>query len=343
MDNNFIKICNSLKKEIDSSNKIVLTTHFNPDGDGLGSAIAFFHYLSDIKKESKVIVDSHITHPYDSLDMTSDVEVYSTELHDLWLSDVDLIIVFDIGDLKRIGSLYSLLQKDGIRSVSIDHHPPRNSEVININMVYDSAPATGYIVWKFLNTISLYNKIYPLKIGRPLYMSLITDTGSFKYSNTTSDAHMMAANLIESGVKGYEIQRDIYEQQKFISILLLSKVVQDLNCSKNMKVVWTIITQNMLEEIGASEHDIDGITEYIRSIKNVEISFMVLELSDGSYRINFRSSGNYSVNDIAEIFKGGGHKFAAGARIDKTFSINEIEQKILAVINSKIPGEVDVN
>ena len=194
-----------------------------------------------------------------------------------------------------------------------------------------------------LNSISIYDQGYPEKIASPLYMSLVTDTGSFKYSNTTSDAHIMAANLIDSGVKGYEIQRSIYEQQKLVSIILLAKVVQRLKHSENMKAVWTIITQSMLNEIGATQNDIDGVTEYIRSIKDVEISFMILELSDGSFRINFRSSGNYSVNDIAEIFNGGGHKFAAGARLDDSYDISRIESIIIEKINEKIPGEINVN
>jgi Exopolyphosphatase-related proteins len=125
--------------------------------------------------------------------------------------------------------------------------------------------------------------------------------------------------------------------------MLLADVVKNLKHSNNMKVVWTVITQSKLKDIGATENDIDGITEYIRSIKDVEISFMILELSSGAFRINFRSSGNFSVNDIAEKFNGGGHKFAAGARLDENYNITDIESSIIDKINIKIPGEINVN
>ena len=343
MDKNFNSLCDSLVSLIEGSSRILLTTHYNPDGDGLGASQAFFHYLNDIGKDVRIIVDSTVSHPYDTLDITSDVEVYNTDSDAPWCVDVDLVIVFDIGDLKRIGRVYDVVSRESVKTVSIDHHPPRNNDLVDLDIIYHEAPATGYIVWKYLNSISIYDQGYPVKIADPLYMSLVTDTGSFKYSNTTSDAHIMAADLIDSGVKGYEIQRSIYEQQKLVSIILLANVVQRLKHSENMKAVWTIITQSMLNEIGATQNDIDGVTEYIRSIKDVEISFMILELSDGSFRINFRSSGNYSVNDIAEIFKGGGHKFAAGARLDDSYDISRIESIIIEKINEKIPGEINVN
>jgi len=343
MDSNFNNLCIKLRTLIDGSKRIVLTTHFNPDGDGLGSSQAFYHYLQSSNKDVKIIVDSSIPHPYDILDVTSDVNIYDHKKHADWCSDVDLIIVFDIGDLKRIGRLINFASKNEVNTVSIDHHPPRNNDIVDLDIVYHDAPATGYIVWKYFNEICVYNDQIPLEIAKPLYMSLVTDTGSFKYSNTTADAHIMAANLIQSGVKGYEIQRSIYEQQKLVSIMLLADVVKNLKHSNNMKVVWTVITQSKLKDIGATENDIDGITEYIRSIKDVEISFMILELSSGAFRINFRSSGNFSVNDIAEKFNGGGHKFAAGARLDENYNITDIESSIIDKINIKIPGEINVN
>ena len=195
--------------------------------------------------------------------------MYKTDSDAPWCVNVDLVIVFDIGDLKRIGRVYDVVSRESVKTVSIDHHPPRNNDLVDLDIIYHEATATGYIVWKYLNSISIYDQGYPVKIASPLYMSLVTDTGSFKYSNTTSDAHIMAANLIDSGVKGYEIQRSIYEQQKLVSIILLAKVVQRLKHSENMKAVWTIITQSMLNEIGATQNDIDGVTEYIRSIKDV--------------------------------------------------------------------------
>ena len=167
---------------------------------------------------------------------------------------------------------------------------------------------------------------------------MVTDTGSFKYQSTTADTHYMAAHLIESGVHGYEIQKNIYEQRSITQIELLGEVIKSLNYSNNGEIVWILITQSMINNVHGSDEDVDGFTEFMRSIQGVEISFMILEKSDGSYRISFRSSGKYTVNDVAKLFNGGGHKFAAGARMDN-ISANDIEKKIISTLGAKIRGE----
>ena len=111
-----------------------------------------------------------------------------------------------------------------------------------------------------------------------------------------------------------------------------------LQYSTNGKVVWTVITQEMIRNAGGTEEDVDGFPEFIRMIEDVEISFMILETSDGSLRISLRSSGNYSVNDVANYFDGGGHKFAAGARI-QNMTIVDIEKEITNQLSKKIHGE----
>jgi phosphoesterase RecJ-like protein len=156
---------------------------------------------------------------------------------------------------------------------------------------------------------------------------VVTDTGSFKYQSTTADTHYMAAHLLESGVDGFEIQKNIYEQRRIAQIKLLGEVIQSLQFSASGKIVWIVISQNMIKKVKGSDEDVDGFTEFLRSIQDVEISFMILEKSDGTHRISFRSSGAYTVNDVAKIFNGGGHKFAAGASM-KNISANDIEKKI---------------
>ena len=152
----------------------------------------------------------------------------------------------------------------------------------------------------------------------------------------------MAAHLLESGVDGYDIQRNILETRKLSYIKLMGAVIKTLQYSSKGKVVWTVITQEMIQKSGGTEEDVDGFPEFIRMIEGVEISFMILESLDGLHRISLRSSGSYSVNDVAQIFDGGGHKFAAGARIQNSTTI-EIEKKIIDALSVKIPGEFNVH
>jgi len=196
------------------------------------------------------------------------------------------------------------------------------------------------MIWKYLEYLGKTKSKLPIKIANALYAAVVADTGSFKYQSTTSDTHLMAAHLLESGVDGYDIQRSIYEQNKLSRIRLMGLIIQNLKYSDNGKVVWSIITQEILKKADADDGDVDGFTEFIRTIEGVEVSFMIRETIKGNHRINFRSSGNYIINDIAQSFDGGGHKFAAGARIDD-MSIKQIELQIINKLAEKVIGEFD--
>ena len=325
-----------LQALIKSSQSIVLSTHIGADGDGLGSEIAFYYYLKSLNKECRIINSAPIPYNYTIIDPEGVIEVYSDSMKN-WLNNVDLTIIFDIGDYRRVGDIGKHIYGH-CTSISIDHHPAKEDNPFILNIVDSEAPATGYLIWKYFQHINMTDNKLPVKIANALYVSVVTDTASFKYQSTTSDTHYMAAYLIESGVDGYEIQRNIYEQKRLSHIKLLGEVIQTLHYSKTGKVVWTIISQKMIQKTNAINDDIDGFPEYIRAIQDVEISFMILENPDGTHRLSFRSSGKYTVNDIAKSFEGGGHKFAAGASI-KNLSINDIENKIIRELSGKIEGE----
>jgi phosphoesterase RecJ-like protein len=258
---------------------------------------------------------------------------------DGWLSKVDLTIVFDIGDHRRTGPIGEKVYESST-VISLDHHPAKEGHPFDLNIVHSEAPATGYMIWKYMEYLGKTKTLLPLKMANALYAAVVTDTGSFKYQSTAPDTHRMAAHLLESGVDGYDIQRSIYEQNKLSRIRLMGLIIQNLHYSDNGQVVWSIITQDMLKKADADDGDVDGFTEFIRTIEGVEVSFMIQETNNGNHRINFRSSGNYIINDIAQSFDGGGHKFAAGARVDD-MSIKGIELKIINKLSEKISGEFD--
>ena len=140
------------------------------------------------------------------------------------------------------------------------------------------------------------------------------------------------------GLSFFEIQKNIYEQRRIAQIKLLGEVIKSLQFSASGKIVWIVISQNMIKKVNGSDEDVDGFTEFLRMIQGVEISFMILEKPDGTHRISFRSSGKYTVNDVAKLFNGGGHKFAAGASM-KNISANDLEKKINSKLVAKIQGD----
>ena len=331
---------NAFSALINKSQSVLLITHVNADGDGLGSQIAFYHYLNSLGKDCRIINPTPLPHNYKIIDPERIVEAYD-DASNTWISKIDLAIVFDIGDYRRVGKIGELVYKK-IISVSIDHHPARKNHPFALNLVDSDAPATGYLIWKYFQEIGYASNDMPVPIAQALYASIVTDTGSFKYQSTTPDTHIMAAQLLNCGIKGYEIQKEIYEQREISQINLLGIIISKLKFSFTGKISWSIVTQEMIAQSNGKDDDVEGMTDFIRSIKNVEISFMILEKDDGTHRINFRSSGKYSVNDVAGDFNGGGHMFAAGASVRNSTNIL-IEKMIIEKLSKKIKGEFDVN
>ena len=333
MTKNKISNWDALTSQIDQSHSILLSTHINADGDGIGSEIAFYYYLKELGKNCRII---NVTKTPDNLaliDPENIVEVYCQNL-DEWLNSIDLTIVFDIGDHRRTGPIGEIVYNN-CAVISLDHHPTKEGHPFNLSIVDENASSTGYMIWKYFEYLGKTKTKLPINIANALYAAVVTDTGSFKYQSTIPDTHLMAAHLLESGVKGYDIQRSIYEQNKLSRIKLMGSIIQNLYYSDNKKVVWSIITQTMIKKVDGDDGDVDGFTEFIRSIEGVEVSFMIQETMSGSHRINFRSSGNYIINDIAKSIGGGGHYYASGARIEG-MSIEELETLLINKLNNKI-------
>ena len=325
-----------MNKEIDkiikNSGKIILSTHEKPDGDGLGSAIAFYYYLKNINKDVRIVQPSPFPEQYKVIDPEGVVETYSDK--DDLFNEVDLLILFDIGHYTRAKKISEIAVKNNISIINIDHHKNENLDIFKAFIIDIESPATGQIVWKYLKDKGLDDK-WDIKILNALYAAVMTDTGSFRYNNTNVESHVMASELIAYGVKPYDIYVPIYEQRSLSQLKLLSYVISNLKFNLEGQVCSALITLEALKKLNATFEDIDGFTEFLRSIKNVEVSFLITEQLDGSYRINFRSKGKYIINDIANKFDGGGHKFAAGCKI-KNLNIIEIEQKIVNLLELKI-------
>ena len=317
---------------IDKSETILLSTHVNPDGDGLGSEIGFYYHLKNIGKKCRIINISELPEIYKCIDPDGVIETYSSE-QNTWINQVDVTILFDIGDYKRINEIYPEIKNSQI--VLFDHHPLQKENPYSVIVLDLGSPATGYMVWKYLQYVCTGNFELDIVSANALYAALITDTGSFRYGSTHADAHLMAAHLLDSGVKPYDIHKAIYEQRKLSQVTLMSYVIQALQFSDDKKIAWFLIDSAMLNSSGADLSDVDGFTEFIRTIKGVEVAFMIQKLENNTHRINFRSSGNIVINDIAKMFGGGGHIYAAGATAEG-LSAEEIESNILEQLIKKI-------
>jgi len=313
-----------LNNKILSANQIVLSTHQNPDGDGLGSASAMYDYINNLGKKCKIIHISDLPNQYDFLNQSNIIETYSNENHTDWLSNVDLALIFDVGDYNRLGILGEELNKNNTYTINIDHHPDLNDDRFNDNYINIDAAATGEMVYDFL----IENKIHlNQSMAQGIYTAVMTDTGSFRHSNTNQKSHKIAMDCIENGVNNSKIYQSIYENRSKEQVALLAKVIDNLKFDKEGQIASFIISNEMLKNCGANPQDVDGFTDFVRTIEGVEIAIMVYENESNHCRVNFRSKGNYIINNIAKSLGGGGHKFAAGAVADGSPEI--VLQKVL--------------
>jgi len=320
----------ALNNIIDKSDNIILSTHVNPDGDGLGSQLGLYHYLKSLNKNCSIINSSQLPEHYSFLDLENIFQEYCKEKHSVLFNKCDVLIALDIGDYTRMNNIVNEISRNNIYSISIDHHPEK-TKFFDLSLVDINAPATGYLVWDYL-MYNDYRKI-PINAAIGLYCALITDTGSFKYNSTTPECHNMAAHLLNCGVKPYDIYDLVYERREIPQIKLLSYVINNLEFYSDGEFAGYVITKDVITNHKAKYSDVEGFTDFVRSIKGVQVSFMILEQKN-DIRINFRSRGKYVVNDTAGYFGGGGHRLAAGATV-KNQSIEDIKDKIIKLLIRK--------
>lgn len=327
---------------IERSRRILCSTHVNADGDGLGSQQAISHFLRDLGKECQILNPSPLPEDYRFMSQYSKFGTYDHRRDADWVRNADLAIIFDIGDFSRLETLGKDLEAFGIPMLSIDHHPHPVSEGGparhpqrgaggpdglsggigrdgSIHMVHDvSACATGYLVHEYIKYATRRRgRADGLKteIATGLYVAVMTDTGSFRFSNTSPEAHEMAGELIRHGVDPSWIYEQVYESGPVERIRLMAAALETVKVDHEVGLAWFTVTREMMDKAGAKPEHAGGFTDTVRSIKGVEVAVMIRELSHEECKMNFRSKGRIRIDDLAREFGGGGHPFAAGATL----------------------------
>ncbi len=328
-----------LHEVISSSGRIVLSTHENPDPDGLGSALALCEHLKDLGKDCRILSGSRESDLYNFLDDNGWLETYDPATHDDWLKTCDLAIVLDLGDFPRLNNLGDALLAFHIRIASIDHHAsnPDRTPDYEPNVLDISSSSTGTLVWQYFNEYRDKPISYDMAVA--LYAALSTDTGSFKYNNTDVRAHTMAIDMLKLGVKPYDIYQQIYEQVEHAQVRLMGLMIGNIQFSEDKRISWSIITQQMFHDAGAGKSDTDGFSEYLRSIKGVEVGILLREVGENETRISLRSKGKVVINRVAQKLGGGGHDFASG--ISMVVSGAEVVESLVPMIQAAIEEQLD--
>lgn len=303
---------------VKENNSFIVTSHISPDGDSLGSTLAMTRALSKLGKKAIPVVNDHIPKKYNFLpgiDMIKSAEKCAY--------GVDVIISLDCGDKQRLG-FDKELSEYGRKIINIDHHKS-NLYFGDLNIVNSDASSVGEILYQLLK-----EKVdIDYEIALCLYTSIITDTGSIRYSNTTPLTLKILANLVEKGVKPDYVSRQVFEKRSLESIELLKCALNTLEVVEKGKVACIYVTEEMFETSGAKEEDADGIINYAREIEGVEVALFFRQQTD-CVKVGFRSNDWVDVRKIAETFGGGGHIRAAGCTLN--VSLGEAKTKVLGTV-----------
>ena len=296
----------AIVQQINQGKKFLVTAHAGPDGDAIGSTLGLAQALRNMGKE---VVALNV----DGVPDTFEFLAGSERVVDCLESDsqFDVAFVLDAGALDRVG----VSVEEYCRTlINIDHHP--HSDFGDICYLDTNACATGAIIYRLL---AACNFDLQLDVAEALYTAILSDTGSFRYSNADPEAFTIAGELVRLGVDPWGIASRLYESQPLQRMKLLALVLATLEISSCGKFASVAMTVDMLEKAGARVEDTDGFINYPRAVDGVEVAVFFRQINDQKTKVGFRSRGLIDVGKFSRQLGGGGHHNASGVTIDGRF------------------------
>lgn len=312
---------NEIISLITKANKIAILPHVSADGDALGSSLALALALNTLNKKPIIYFEEDIPSIYGFLPGREFVRIYD-EKPDKY----ELVIALDTGDLQRLGKRVEIFN-DADMTVNIDHHPT-NTYFAQLNLVNTNSAAVGEMIYRLLKKMEIN---LDRDMATCLYVAIATDTGGFRYGNTTTVTHQITADLINNGVDVSYISQTVFETVSLPKVKLMGKAIENLELFENGKLAVIKITDDLLRSVGAKEEDCEGIVNIGRNIEGVEVAVAIRERPGGELKINFRSKNYVDVSAIANRHSGGGHKRAAGCTIKG--DINYVKEMLIKEIS----------
>ncbi len=296
------------------ANKIVLSSHVNPDGDNVGSTLGLYHAIKSLNKQIEILLDDDLP---DNLGMMKGLELYKKPQDKE--ETADLLIILDV-DIDRIGRVREIVKAPVL---NLDHHVS-NSKVSDFCYIDASAAATAEIIFALIKEMGLpFNE----DIATCLYTGLASDTGFFRYSNTKPYTLRAAAELIEAGAQPNKIS-EIFDQRSFDSVKAAGRAIETIELYDGGKIALMTIDKALKE----SADNTEGFVNFARNIRGVDVAVMIKYADENVTRVSMRSK-SVNVSKIAQSIGGGGHIRAAGATVYK----NLVEAKDI-VLNAIVKG-----
>jgi len=306
-----------IAKIINENNSFILLPHVSADGDSIGSSTGLSLALKKLGKKVTILIEEEPPSVFKFLPEFENIKVYNGD--DKY--SADCVIALDTGDIKRLGNRFAVFEACS-NTINIDHHQT-NTNFAVINHIDVKAAAVAEIMWDLTGLLKVE---MDTDIASCLYTSIMTDTGGFRFSNTTSKTHDIAGRIIDLGVNIDKIAANVLESNSVAKLMLIGTVLSTLELYYGNKLAILTVTSDMIEKVNATEEDSDGLVNYAKGIIGTEVGILLKETA-GGIRVNFRSKEYVDVAEIAVALGGGGHKKAAGCTLE--MSLEDAKAKIL--------------
>ncbi len=308
-----ILVLDKIIDKIQKSRKIAIFNHINPDGDAHGSAFGLKLALIEMGKQAEVFIRQ-------GDDLTKEYKaVKGTKSSGLEISDCDLLIAVDCADIERLGEFSDVFKGN---TVAIDHHIT-HKPFADTSLVVADAPATGEIIFDIVKALGVK---LTYDIAYNIYLAIVCDTGNFRYSSTTPKTHIVAAELLSTGINFADMTKLLFDTKSVEYLKMYKEGIERLELYGNGRIALLSFTEDDFKNAGISEADADGIVNLPNSVQGTAVGVYIRQRDDG-FKVSLRSNGALNVAEIAAEFGGGGHKSASG------FSMKmSLEQTKIAVV-----------
>jgi len=321
-----------LAREVRAHERFIVASHEQPDGDAIGSQAALALALRGMGKEAVPVVTQPLASRYASLVPDGLVEVAD----DAWIAAhagaFDAALVVDTAEPTRVGRVRELVMAPGVRRLCIDHHVDCPRGVWDEQVISRSAPANPSLALALIGTLG--TSLEP-DVATFLWLGLATDTGWFRFSNTSPDALRDAARLLERGrFAPEEVFDAVYGRHRLERLRLVGEVLRDLRSSLDGRFIWGRVLEEDLRRFDVGRDELEGLIDMFRTVQGVGVVALITQVGAGEFKISLRSVDSADVQKIARAFGGGGHRKAAGCRFSG--GLDDLERELVCAVEREL-------
>lgn len=324
MEDKLVRILDLIR----GSHSVLISSHRDPDGDSIGSQLALAEFVESQGKSCQIVNQGDVPNKYKFLDPKQKIQNANSAKREKELEAIfDLVLVLDCTSLDRIGDVEELIPV-GAKLINMDHHPD-NEGFGTFNYLEVEASAVGEIIFSLLKLSGFH--LNP-NVATQLYTAILTDTGRFKFSNTTPHCLRVCAELVESGADPKNVTNQIYFNRSLSFLKLLGSMLSHPQIMLDGRICAMTVKQDLLSQLGVDPDEMEGVVDYSLFLKGVEIGLLFTEKEKGKTKVNLRSQNEFDVSKVAQVFGGGGHRNAAGCTLEhnlaeaKRIIVDQIEK-----------------